>query len=67
MQEGLEGVELLDDNDLGFQTLNSFGLGYRLVGTSSFKDTTLSGAQSLYDYRYVVSSLPLSPVAFQSR
>ncbi|CAN0369326.1 unnamed protein product [Ectocarpus sp. 6 AP-2014] len=53
MQEGLEGVELLDDNDLGFQTLNSFGLGYRLVGTSSFKDITLSGAQSLYDYRYV--------------
>ncbi|CAM9607443.1 unnamed protein product [Ectocarpus sp. 8 AP-2014] len=57
MQEGLEGVELLDDNDLGFQTLNSFGLGYRLVGTSSFKDRTLSGAQSLYDYRYV-SNIP---------
>ncbi|CBJ31655.1 Unsaturated glucuronyl hydrolase, family GH88 [Ectocarpus siliculosus] len=57
MQEGLEGVELLDDNDLGFQTLNSFGLGYRLVGTSSFKDITLSGAQSLYDYRYV-SNIP---------
>ncbi|CBJ33670.1 Unsaturated glucuronyl hydrolase, family GH88 [Ectocarpus siliculosus] len=57
MQEGLEGVELLDDNDLGFQTPNSFGLGYRLVGTSSFKDITLSGAQSLYDYRYV-SNIP---------
>ncbi|CAM9878385.1 unnamed protein product [Ectocarpus sp. 12 AP-2014] len=57
MQEGLEGVELLDDNDLGFQTLNSYGLGYRLVGTSSFKDRTLSGAQSLYDYRYV-SNIP---------
>ncbi|CAM9507739.1 unnamed protein product [Ectocarpus fasciculatus] len=57
MQGGLEGVELLDDNDLGFQTLNSFGLGYRLVGTSSFKDRTLSGAQSLYDYRYV-SNIP---------
>ncbi|CAM9200961.1 unnamed protein product [Ectocarpus sp. 4 AP-2014] len=57
MQIGLEGVEVLDDNDLGFQTLNSFGLGYRLVGTSSFKDRTLSGAQSLYDYRYV-SNIP---------
>lgn len=36
------------------QTLNSFGLGYRLVGTDSFKDRVLTGAQSLYDFRYDV-------------
>ncbi|CAM9967440.1 unnamed protein product [Ectocarpus sp. 12 AP-2014] len=57
IQEGLEGVELLDDNDLGFQTLNSFGLGYRLVGKSSFKERTLAGAESLYDFRYA-SNIP---------
>lgn len=37
------------------QVLNSFGLGYRLVGTSSFKDRVLAGADSLYTQRYVVS------------
>eukprot|EP00752_Nemacystus_decipiens_P001630 g1585.t2 len=52
IQKGLEGVELLNDNDLGFQTLNSFGLGYRLVGTNSFKNRVLDGAESLYDFRY---------------
>lgn len=36
------------------QTLNSFGLGYRLVGTTSFKDRVLDGAESLYGFRYVV-------------
>lgn len=47
-------MELLDDNDLGFQTLNSFGLGYRLVGTDAFKTRVLDGADSLYNFRYDV-------------
>lgn len=57
IQIGLEGVELLDDNDLGFQTLNSFGLGYRLVGTEAFKSRVLDGADSLYNFRYDVGAL----------
>ncbi|CAN0124698.1 unnamed protein product [Scytosiphon promiscuus] len=57
IQIGLEGVELLDDNDLGFQTLNSFGLGYRLVGTDAFKNRVLDGADSLFGFRYV-SNIP---------
>eukprot|EP00752_Nemacystus_decipiens_P001632 g1587.t1 len=52
-QVGLEGVELLDDNDLGFQTLNSFGNGYRLVGTEAFKSRVFDGARMLFDSRYV--------------
>ncbi|CAN0005306.1 unnamed protein product [Pylaiella littoralis] len=57
IQVGLEGVELLDDNDIGFQVLNSFGLGYRLAGTASYKDRVLAGADSLYTQRYV-SNIP---------
>eukprot|EP00752_Nemacystus_decipiens_P012850 g11377.t1 len=52
-QVGLEGVEVLDDNDLGFQTLNSFGNGYRLVGTEAFKSRVFDGARMLFDSRYV--------------
>lgn len=36
------------------QVLNSFGLGYRLVGTEEFKQRTLIGAQTLYVNRYEV-------------
>ena len=38
------------------QTLNSFGLGYKLVGDNSFKTRVLDGADSLYDFRYEVRS-----------
>ncbi|CAN0410370.1 unnamed protein product, partial [Ascophyllum nodosum] len=72
--EGLEGVEELDDNDLGFQArdagmstfsclkgrvLNSYGLGYRLSSSSSLRDAykqrVLTGAQSLYDFRWTAN------------
>ena len=36
------------------QVLNSFGLGYRLVGTPAFKERALVAAKSLYDFRYEV-------------
>lgn len=52
----LEGVELLDDNDLGFQVLNSFGQGYRLSDSESqkedYKERVLAGADSLYDFKW---------------
>ncbi|CAN0163453.1 unnamed protein product [Ectocarpus fasciculatus] len=51
-QRGLIGVEWMDDNDLGFQTLNSFGLGYRLVNSTVYKARTRAAAQTLYNYRY---------------
>ncbi|CAM9161445.1 unnamed protein product [Laminaria digitata] len=52
MTEGLEGVEELNDNDLGFQAFDSFGIGYRLAGTEDYKDRVLTAAESLYDFRY---------------
>lgn len=39
---------------MGEQVLNSFGLGYRLVGGSTFKERVLTGAESLYANRYQV-------------
>eukprot|EP00904_Undaria_pinnatifida_P003723 jgi/Undpi1/13351/HiC_scaffold_8.g03010.m1 len=54
--KNLEGVELLDDNDLGFQVLNSFGQGYRLSDNETmraeYKERVLQGADSLYDFKW---------------
>ena len=36
------------------QVLNSFGLGYRLVGTDTFKDRVLTGADTLFGFRWQV-------------
>ena len=36
------------------QVLNSFGLGYRLVGTDAFKDRVLTGADTLFGFRWQV-------------
>ncbi|CAM9689075.1 unnamed protein product, partial [Pylaiella littoralis] len=53
---GLEGVELLDDNDLGFQVLNSYGLGYRWTNSTSDKQSylerVLAGAATLHENRW---------------
>ena len=42
------------------QVLNSYGLGYRLSSSSSLRDAykqrVLTGAQSLHDFRWTVST-----------
>eukprot|EP00903_Cladosiphon_okamuranus_P010054 g9531.t2 len=54
--KGLEGVEEEDDNDLGFQVLNSYGLGYRLSNSTSDQEAylgrVLTGAETLYKERW---------------
>eukprot|EP00904_Undaria_pinnatifida_P007824 jgi/Undpi1/4171/HiC_scaffold_16.g07538.m1 len=52
VNKGLEGVEELDDNDLGFQAFNSFGIGYRLTGEEDYRTRVLTAAESLYDFRF---------------
>lgn len=38
------------------QAFDSFGIGYRLAGTESYKTRVLTAAESLYDFRYQVST-----------
>lgn len=44
------------DHTVLAQVFNSFGLGYRLTGESSYMDTVLAGADTLHDLRYDVSA-----------
>ncbi|CAM9827827.1 unnamed protein product [Ectocarpus sp. 4 AP-2014] len=49
---GLEGLESEEDNDTGFQILNSFGLGYRLTGSEDYLQRVLTGAEALHGFRW---------------
>ncbi|CAN0023241.1 unnamed protein product [Pylaiella littoralis] len=51
--EGLAGLQFLDDNDLGFQILNSYGQRYRLAGGESYKEACMDGADTLFTNRYL--------------
>ncbi|CAM9308936.1 unnamed protein product, partial [Discosporangium mesarthrocarpum] len=55
--DGMSGAEMEDDNDVGFQVFNSYGLGFRLTGTAAYKTKVLTGAETLYDIRYQASSM----------
>eukprot|EP00752_Nemacystus_decipiens_P008973 g8011.t1 len=54
--KGLEGVEEIEDNDTGFQVLNSYGLGYRLSESEAEKEEylgrVLTGAENLHGFKW---------------
>jgi unsaturated chondroitin disaccharide hydrolase len=58
-QAGIESQKTnTGDHDTGFRILDSFGLGFELTGTASFREVTLTGAESLASrYSPVVHSI----------
>ncbi|CAM9499460.1 unnamed protein product, partial [Sphacelaria rigidula] len=48
----MNGTQYADDNDVGFQVFNSYGLGYKLTGNADYKEQVLTGAKTLYDIRF---------------